>query len=77
MHMHPNRVRKPSQRILMNTAFSTFTDTVDNRVLLDEEDSGDLPVINISTAEKPLRRVRKKSNEKPDSSPSMEGCMYS
>ncbi|KAI3747178.1 hypothetical protein L6452_09627 [Arctium lappa] len=56
--------QKPSQRILMNTAFSTFTNTADDPVLLDEEDS--------DTAEKPLRRVRNKSNEKPDSSLPME-----
>ncbi|KAI3678212.1 hypothetical protein L6452_37497 [Arctium lappa] len=72
MHMHPNRVRKPSQRILVNTAFSTFTNTAENPMLLDEEDNHHSPVINPKTAEKQVLRVRKKINENPGLSASME-----
>ncbi|KAI3735405.1 hypothetical protein L6452_14901 [Arctium lappa] len=72
MHMHSNRFRKPSQRILVNTAFSTFTNTAENSVLLDEEDNHHSPVINPKTAEKQVLRVRKKINENPGLSTSME-----
>ncbi|KAI3729015.1 hypothetical protein L6452_17661 [Arctium lappa] len=41
--MHPNRVRRPSQRILMKTAFSRFKNTPDNNVLLDEDDGNSVP----------------------------------
>ncbi|KAI3693187.1 hypothetical protein L6452_33018 [Arctium lappa] len=45
MMRHPNRVRKPSQRILMNTAFSMFKNTADDPVLLDEDDSVAVPAV--------------------------------
>ncbi|KAI3672594.1 hypothetical protein L6452_38689 [Arctium lappa] len=37
--MHPKRVRRPSERIRMKTSFSRFTNTADNPILLDEDDT--------------------------------------
>ncbi|KAI3702058.1 hypothetical protein L6452_27675 [Arctium lappa] len=60
----------------MNTAFSTFTNTAENPVLLDEEDNHHSPVLNPKTAEKQVLRVRKKINEKPGLRASMEEASF-
>ncbi|KAI3734793.1 hypothetical protein L6452_14272 [Arctium lappa] len=67
--MHPKRVRKPSQRISLNTAFSTFTNTADDPVLLDEDDSNDSPVTVRVNEDHRLRRVRNRVIEDNGSSP--------
>ncbi|KAI3758815.1 hypothetical protein L6452_06387 [Arctium lappa] len=53
----------------MNTAFSTFTNTADDPVLLDEDDSDDSPVIVRVNEDHQLRRVKKRVNEDNGSSP--------
>ncbi|KAI3729183.1 hypothetical protein L6452_17835 [Arctium lappa] len=47
----------------MNTAFSTFTNTIEDPVLLDEDDSDDFPVINHANEDHQLQRVRNRNKE--------------